>query len=181
VHNTLFVLANLSLYEASTRPPGSPQMSYAHAPGQKEARNASANPYDHSGPASVWDEDEQDRIEAEFRGITLEQWKATRPQRKKYAESTESEHEQDDEDDDIPLAQLLPSGNSELTESNQAEPISLTVKASSGGVRWCRKCGAVKPDRCHHCSTCGICVLMMGQPVRSDRKQNFKLTIVFSL
>jgi len=30
---------------------------------------------------------------------------------------------------------------------------------SSG--RWCRKCWAPKPERAHHCSTCGRCVLKM--------------------
>ncbi|KAF5382671.1 hypothetical protein D9615_002726 [Tricholomella constricta] len=28
--------------------------------------------------------------------------------------------------------------------------------------RWCRKCWAPKPERTHHCSTCGRCVLKMG-------------------
>lgn len=27
--------------------------------------------------------------------------------------------------------------------------------------RWCRKCWAPKPERAHHCSTCGRCVLKM--------------------
>jgi len=27
--------------------------------------------------------------------------------------------------------------------------------------RWCRKCSAPKPERTHHCSTCGCCVLKM--------------------
>ena len=31
----------------------------------------------------------------------------------------------------------------------------------SGGVRWCRECRVVKPDRCHHCSSCQRCVLKM--------------------
>jgi hypothetical protein len=28
--------------------------------------------------------------------------------------------------------------------------------------RWCRICWAPKPERTHHCSTCGRCVLKMG-------------------
>ncbi|MFH4980809.1 hypothetical protein AB6A40_007518 [Gnathostoma spinigerum] len=28
-----------------------------------------------------------------------------------------------------------------------------------GGIRYCLKCKCVKPDRCHHCSICGQCVL----------------------
>lgn len=29
------------------------------------------------------------------------------------------------------------------------------------GVRFCEKCVHIKPDRCHHCSVCGVCVLKM--------------------
>lgn len=27
--------------------------------------------------------------------------------------------------------------------------------------RWCKKCQNYKPERCHHCKTCGVCVLKM--------------------
>ena len=37
---------------------------------------------------------------------------------------------------------------------------SLTVK-STGETRFCKKCQTRKPDRAHHCSTCGRCVLKM--------------------
>ncbi|CAD6576026.1 MAG: palmitoyltransferase for Vac8p [Alectoria sarmentosa] len=37
---------------------------------------------------------------------------------------------------------------------------SFTVK-STGESRFCKKCKARKPDRAHHCSTCGRCVLKM--------------------
>jgi palmitoyltransferase len=37
---------------------------------------------------------------------------------------------------------------------------SFTVK-SNGGMRFCKKCQARKPDRAHHCSTCRRCVLKM--------------------
>lgn len=33
--------------------------------------------------------------------------------------------------------------------------------------KWCRKCSAPKPERTHHCSTCGRCVLKMGRPRNS--------------
>lgn len=37
-----------------------------------------------------------------------------------------------------------------------------TVTAkSTGKPRFCKKCQTVKPDRAHHCSTCGKCVLKM--------------------
>ncbi|KAM4066483.1 DHHC palmitoyltransferase domain-containing protein [Hirsutella rhossiliensis] len=38
---------------------------------------------------------------------------------------------------------------------------SLTVKSSNGQMRYCKKCQARKPDRTHHCSSCGRCVLKM--------------------
>ncbi|MCJ1311175.1 palmitoyltransferase for Vac8p [Agyrium rufum] len=40
-------------------------------------------------------------------------------------------------------------------------PQSFTVKSSSGGTRFCKKCQTRKPDRAHHCSTCQRCVLKM--------------------
>jgi hypothetical protein len=36
----------------------------------------------------------------------------------------------------------------------------LQVK-NTGDKRWCNKCDVEKPDRAHHCSTCGVCVLRM--------------------
>lgn len=35
----------------------------------------------------------------------------------------------------------------------------LMAKPDTGRPRFCRKCNADKPDRAHHCSTCGVCVL----------------------
>ncbi|KAK5167428.1 palmitoyltransferase for Vac8p [Saxophila tyrrhenica] len=37
----------------------------------------------------------------------------------------------------------------------------LTAKSSTGKPRYCKKCHVTKPDRAHHCSTCGQCVLKM--------------------
>lgn len=36
----------------------------------------------------------------------------------------------------------------------------LQVK-NTGDKRWCKQCNCEKPDRAHHCSTCGVCVLRM--------------------
>lgn len=36
----------------------------------------------------------------------------------------------------------------------------LQVK-NTGGRRWCKQCNCQKPDRAHHCSTCGVCILRM--------------------
>lgn len=50
---------------------------------------------------------------------------------------------------------LLPTSHSHPPAS------SLTVKSSNGQMRYCKKCQARKPDRTHHCSSCGRCVLKM--------------------
>ena len=51
-------------------------------------------------------------------------------------------------------------GYSYLPAQEAQRGSSLTVK-SSGGMRYCKKCEARKPDRAHHCSTCKRCVLKM--------------------
>ncbi|KAF8892386.1 hypothetical protein CPB85DRAFT_1331597 [Mucidula mucida] len=33
--------------------------------------------------------------------------------------------------------------------------------------KWCRKCWAPKPERTHHCTHCGRCVLKMGASIRT--------------
>lgn len=35
------------------------------------------------------------------------------------------------------------------------------TRTYTGGIRFCEKCRLIKPDRCHHCSICNICVLKM--------------------
>lgn len=34
-------------------------------------------------------------------------------------------------------------------------------RAFNGGWRYCHKCNQMKPDRSHHCSVCGVCILRM--------------------
>lgn len=34
-------------------------------------------------------------------------------------------------------------------------------KKTTGDRRWCKWCMKYKPDRCHHCRTCNVCVLRM--------------------
>lgn len=36
-----------------------------------------------------------------------------------------------------------------------------TNRTVNGSVRWCEKCRHIKPDRAHHCSVCGECILKM--------------------
>ncbi|KAK3378360.1 Palmitoyltransferase PFA3 [Podospora didyma] len=51
-------------------------------------------------------------------------------------------------------------GYSTLPTQAPPQATSFTVK-SNGELRFCKKCQARKPDRAHHCSTCGRCVLKM--------------------
>ncbi|XP_053329463.1 palmitoyltransferase ZDHHC15 [Spea bombifrons] len=42
-----------------------------------------------------------------------------------------------------------------------AKTLPVSTRTGSGAVRFCDRCQVVKPDRCHHCSVCGMCVLKM--------------------
>ncbi|XP_071444110.1 palmitoyltransferase ZDHHC15B isoform X2 [Hetaerina americana] len=42
-----------------------------------------------------------------------------------------------------------------------ASGLPLTNRTVTGAIRFCDKCWHVKPDRAHHCSVCGECVLKM--------------------
>nr|CAD7394195.1 unnamed protein product [Timema cristinae] len=42
-----------------------------------------------------------------------------------------------------------------------AQNLPITNRTVQGGIRYCDKCQHVKPDRAHHCSVCGECVLKM--------------------
>jgi palmitoyltransferase ZDHHC2/15/20 len=46
-------------------------------------------------------------------------------------------------------------------EADPAGMTTVTAKSSTGKPRYCKKCHTTKPDRAHHCSTCGRCVLKM--------------------
>ncbi|KAF2262842.1 palmitoyltransferas-like protein PFA3 [Lojkania enalia] len=48
-----------------------------------------------------------------------------------------------------------------MQENGGLQFTSFTVKASTGDIRFCKKCQTKKPDRAHHCSTCKRCVLKM--------------------
>ncbi|XP_055374344.1 palmitoyltransferase ZDHHC20-B isoform X2 [Condylostylus longicornis] len=42
-----------------------------------------------------------------------------------------------------------------------ARDLPVSNRTSNGAVRFCDKCKIIKPDRAHHCSVCGCCVLKM--------------------
>jgi palmitoyltransferase ZDHHC2/15/20 len=58
---------------------------------------------------------------------------------------------QDDDDGDINLTEAL------LADEH--------IDNLSAPGRFCRKCWTAKPERTHHCSVCGRCVLKMGMSV----------------
>lgn len=44
---------------------------------------------------------------------------------------------------------------------NFAKDLPISNRTIAGSLRFCEKCVIVKPDRAHHCSVCGVCVLKM--------------------
>ncbi|KAI7793720.1 hypothetical protein IRJ41_025255 [Triplophysa rosa] len=42
-----------------------------------------------------------------------------------------------------------------------ARELPVYTRTGSGAIRYCDRCQLIKPDRCHHCSTCDKCVLKM--------------------
>ncbi|XP_077321776.1 palmitoyltransferase ZDHHC15 [Lithobates pipiens] len=42
-----------------------------------------------------------------------------------------------------------------------AKKLPVYTRTANGAIRFCDRCQVVKPDRCHHCSVCGMCVLKM--------------------
>ncbi|KAM4696690.1 palmitoyltransferase ZDHHC15 [Rhinophrynus dorsalis] len=46
-----------------------------------------------------------------------------------------------------------------LAEFSKQLPV--YTRTGSGAIRFCDKCQMIKPDRCHHCSVCGMCILKM--------------------
>ncbi|XP_015248074.1 PREDICTED: probable palmitoyltransferase ZDHHC20 isoform X2 [Cyprinodon variegatus] len=42
-----------------------------------------------------------------------------------------------------------------------ASNLPLYTRTGAGAIRYCDRCQVIKPDRCHHCSACDMCVLKM--------------------
>ncbi|GAA6069961.1 palmitoyltransferase ZDHHC20-B isoform X1, partial [Tachysurus ichikawai] len=42
-----------------------------------------------------------------------------------------------------------------------ASSLPLYTRTGTGAIRYCDRCQVIKPDRCHHCSACDMCVLKM--------------------
>ncbi|XP_059613206.1 palmitoyltransferase ZDHHC20-B isoform X1 [Phlebotomus argentipes] len=67
----------------------------------------------------------------------------------------------------IPASELEKLNRAESEETQKrileafARELPVVNRTITGAVRTCEKCQHVKPDRCHHCSVCGVCVLKM--------------------
>ncbi|BFZ14860.1 hypothetical protein BsWGS_17899 [Bradybaena similaris] len=61
--------------------------------------------------------------------------------------------------------QRLESETNENVQKEQlnhfARKLPIQNKTVAGFPRYCEKCKCIKPDRCHHCSVCSMCVLKM--------------------
>lgn len=51
--------------------------------------------------------------------------------------------------------------NQVLEDVIQMRNLPIYTRSFGGLVRYCRKCNVIKPDRSHHCSTCGYCIRKM--------------------
>ncbi|XP_045118192.1 palmitoyltransferase ZDHHC20-B-like isoform X3 [Portunus trituberculatus] len=43
----------------------------------------------------------------------------------------------------------------------QKQNLPIYNRTVMGEIRYCERCVQIKPDRCHHCSVCGVCVLKL--------------------
>ena len=65
-----------------------------------------------------------------------------------------------DNDDETEISAAAP-GSGPHDGKREGLGMTLVTAKSTGEARFCKKCQCVKPDRTHHCSTCGQCVLKM--------------------
>ncbi|XP_050694544.1 palmitoyltransferase ZDHHC20-B-like isoform X2 [Eriocheir sinensis] len=48
-----------------------------------------------------------------------------------------------------------------LERFTQKQNLPIYNRTIMGEIRYCERCVQIKPDRCHHCSVCGVCVLKL--------------------
>ncbi len=68
-----------------------------------------------------------------------------------YLDEVESER--------IALAQTLDERNVTLTRCYRRKNLHVLTRHFDKSIRYCFQCRCIKPDRAHHCSLCGKCVL----------------------
>jgi len=59
----------------------------------------------------------------------------------------------------IVSSQTIDERNSTLTRLSRRSDLPLLTRHFDGSIRYCFACRCIKPDRAHHCSICGKCVL----------------------
>ena len=80
---------------------------------------------------------------------------AIRPGESGQPESSHVDNDSDAEGDDLDFMSALKMSPAKAT----SPPVDDDFNAPH---KWCKKCWAPKPERTHHCSVCGRCVLKMG-------------------
>lgn len=57
------------------------------------------------------------------------------------------------------------------------QQLPVQTRTNINQIRFCEKCQIIKPDRCHHCSVCGTCILKMDHHCRTSLVVNFNFEI----
>ncbi|KAJ1897120.1 palmitoyltransferase for Vac8p [Kickxella alabastrina] len=83
--------------------------------------------------------------------------------RQRHADDDESTYDSQSDESDDGSDSCSEAGRAPLTDDQmrQSELIYAITVRDNGQPRYCLKCNVPKPDRSHHCSICGVCVLKM--------------------
>ncbi len=65
------------------------------------------------------------------------------------------------------MERIESSDNPKLTLERMlvAKDLPCTMRSMQQEVRYCSECSLIKPDRAHHCSVCGKCVLKVRSSI----------------
>ena len=81
------------------------------------------------------------------------------------ADNQSDEGDNDEENEETDMMDALRMAPSSQSKKGKPEAFDDDFNAPH---KWCRKCWAPKPERTHHCSACGRCVLKMGEWTSMD-------------